>query len=67
MQATNHLAFIVAAYVAAVAVVGALSAWVMLDYRMQRRRLIDLELRGLTRRSAAVQADRTMAQAKEEA
>ena len=52
MEATNHMAFIVAAYVAAIAVVGGLTAWVMLDYRAQRRKLADLEMRGVTRRSA---------------
>jgi heme exporter protein D len=52
MEATNHIAFIVAAYAAAIAVVGGLTAWVMLDYRAQRRKLADLEMRGVTRRSA---------------
>ncbi len=67
MQATNHIGFIVAAYAAAFAVVAALIAWVMLDYREQRRKLADLELRGITRRSAATRSERTMEQAKEEA
>jgi heme exporter protein D len=67
MGATNHLAFIVASYVAAFAVIGGLTAWVMLDYRAQRRRLADLETRGLTRRSAPVRAAGTMERAKEEA
>jgi heme exporter protein D len=67
MHAIPHLEFIVASYVAAVAVVGALTAWVMLDYRTQRRALADLELRGLTRRSAPARPERTMEQAKEEA
>jgi len=52
MEATSHTAFIAAAYVAAIAVVGGLTAWVMLDYRAQRRKLADLEMKGITRRSA---------------
>jgi heme exporter protein D len=67
MEATNHLGFIVASYAAAFAVVGGLIAWVMLDYRAQRRKLADLEMRGLTRRSAPARAERTMEQAKEKA
>jgi heme exporter protein D len=67
MQVTNHIAFIVASYAAAFAVVGGLIAWVMLDFRAQRRALADLEMRGITRRSASVRAERKMEQAKEEA
>jgi len=63
----NHLPFIVASYAAAFAVVGILIAWVMFDYRSQRRALADLEARGLTRRSAAMRSERTMQQAKEDA
>ncbi len=67
MHATPHLGFIVASYVAAFAVVGALTAWVMLDYRAQRRALADLEMRGLTRRVAPKRSAPAMEQAKEEA
>jgi heme exporter protein D len=67
MQATNHLDFIVAAYAAAIAVVGALTAWVMLDYRAQRRALLDLDRKGLTRRSAPPPAEPAMERAKEKA
>jgi heme exporter protein D len=52
MQASDHIAFIAAAYAAGIAVVGALIAWVMLDYRSQRRILAELESKGLSRRSA---------------
>jgi len=62
MEATNHMAFIVAAYAAA----GGLTAWVMLDYRMQLGRLADLEKRGFTRRSAPALSAPPMEQAKEE-
>ena len=59
MEATKHLAFIVAAYGAALVVVAGMIAWVLLDYRAQRRALADLESRGFTRRSAgaAMQQD----------
>ncbi len=43
--------FIVAAYAMAVLIVVGLIAWVVLDYRAQRRNLDGLEARGVTRRS----------------
>ena len=67
MAATPHLGFIVAAYAAAALIVGTLTAWVVLDYRAQRRRLIDLDLRGVTRRSEPARSERAIEQAKEEA
>jgi heme exporter protein D len=67
MGAANHIAFIVAAYAAAGAVVGGLSAWVMLDYRAQLRMLADLERRGFTRRSMPARSERPLLQAKEKA
>ena len=67
MNAANHMGFIVASYAAAVAVVGVLVAWVTLDYRTQRSRLADLEMRGVTRRSAPARSERSIEQAKEEA
>jgi heme exporter protein D len=54
MQTTAHIDFIAAAYVAAIVVIGALIAWVMLDYRLQRRILAELETQGVARRSASV-------------
>jgi heme exporter protein D len=51
MDLGPHAAFIVSAYVAAAVVIGALIAWVLLDHRAQRRKLADLEARGVTRRS----------------
>jgi heme exporter protein D len=47
-----HAAFIIAAYGAAVAIVAGLIAWVVLDWRAQKRVLGDLEAHGVTRRSA---------------
>jgi heme exporter protein D len=67
MNAANHVGFIVASYAAAVAIVGALMAWVTLDYRTQRLRLADLEMRGVTRRSAPARSEPAIEQAKEEA
>jgi heme exporter protein D len=57
MGSINHLGFIASAYVAAIVVVVGLSAWVMIDYRVLRRRLLDLDAKGLTRRSAPKRAD----------
>jgi len=67
MAATAHIDFIAAAYAAAVITVGGLIAWVMLDYRAQRRALADLEMRGITRRSEAMRSGAAMQQAEEEA
>jgi heme exporter protein D len=53
----NHAGFIVAAYAVAVAVIGGLIAWVMADYRTQRRKLADLDRRGLRRRSATARSE----------
>jgi heme exporter protein D len=54
MESTAHIDFIAAAYAAAVIVVGALILWVLIDYRAQKRKLADLELEGIARRSDAV-------------
>ncbi len=66
METTAHIDFIAAAYAAAVVVVGALIVWVMLDYRAQTRKLAELELQGISRRSDAV-ADRPTLRAAESA
>ena len=54
MTLGTHAAFILAAYASAFGVIAALIAWVMMDYRRQRRTLADLERRGVVRRSAGV-------------
>ena len=46
-----HADFIVTAYAAALVIVTGLIAWVLFDYRTQRRVLGDLEQRGVKRRS----------------
>jgi heme exporter protein D len=53
MNLGPHAAFIVTAYAAAFFIVGALIAWILVDYRAQRQILADLEARGVTRRSDA--------------
>jgi heme exporter protein D len=47
-----HAGFIIAAYAVTVVVLAGLLAWAVLDGRMQRRRIADLEARGIRRRSA---------------
>lgn len=64
MEDANHLAFIVAAYAAAIAVVAALVAWVMLDYRAQSAKLAAFESRGIARGAAGRAA--AMKEAEEE-
>jgi heme exporter protein D len=49
----SHIGFIAGAYIATALVLGALVAWVVFDGRAQRRRLAELEARGIKRRSAS--------------
>jgi heme exporter protein D len=67
MGTINHLPFIIGSYAAAFVVVAGLIAWVMLDFRAQRRALADLEMRGVTRRSASPLSPMPMQEAKEKA
>lgn len=53
MDFGNHAGFILASYGLTVLVVAALFVWVILDGRAQRRRLAELEARGVHRRSHA--------------
>jgi heme exporter protein D len=53
MNLGPHAAFILAAWAAGIVVVAGLVAWVILDFRAQKRVLGDLEAHGVTRRSAA--------------
>ena len=62
MGTTAHIDFIAAAYTAAVITVGVLIAWVTFDYRAQTRKIAELEMQGIIRRSAAASA-RPMEQA----
>jgi heme exporter protein D len=63
MEAMSHLPFIVGSYAAAFIIVAGLIVWVMLDFRVQRRALADLERRGLTRRSTSARSDPPMTEA----
>jgi heme exporter protein D len=67
MQATAHIDFILAAYAAGIVVIAALIAWVVLDYRAQRRTLADLEMQGISRRSVPASAEAVKRAAKEDA
>jgi heme exporter protein D len=49
---TDHAGFIVAAYLVTLVALLVLVGWVLLDGRAQRRRLAELEARGVRRRSA---------------
>lgn len=51
MDLGPHAAFIIAAYIAAIVVLGSLIVWVLVDYRAQLRKLAILEEHGMTRRS----------------
>jgi heme exporter protein D len=55
MDLGPHASFIVAAYIAVIAVVTALIVWVIADYRAQRTTLAELDASGVTRRSARAQ------------
>jgi heme exporter protein D len=52
MDLGPHAAFIVAAYMMAMAVVAALVIWITADHAAQKRALAELERRGISRRSA---------------
>ena len=51
MNLGAHAEFIIAAYLVAAIVIVVMIAWVLIDYRAQRRQLEGLEARGVTRRS----------------
>ncbi|MCE1235413.1 MAG: heme exporter protein CcmD [Hyphomicrobiales bacterium] len=57
MDLGNHAGFILASYGLSILVVVGLFAWVILDGRAQRRRLAELEARGVHRRSHAQTAE----------
>jgi heme exporter protein D len=57
MDLGPHAGFIVGAYVAAVAIVAALIAWVTLDRRHLARAVDELEGQGITRRSQRIREE----------
>ncbi len=67
MEPATHTGFIIAAYASAVIVIVGLCAWVIFDYRAQRRTLAELERRGVMRRSSAPRAEPAQHEAKEQA
>jgi heme exporter protein D len=56
MNLGPHATFIVIAYVAAALVVIVLVAWIVADHAAQRRLLVELEARGVTRRAKPPEA-----------
>jgi heme exporter protein D len=52
IEGGTHLGFIIAAYAVTIVVLAALIGWVILDGRTQKRRIAELEARGIRRRSA---------------
>ena len=46
-----HAGFIIASYLVTFVVIAGLVGWVVLDGRLQKRRLAELEARGIRRRS----------------
>lgn len=53
-----HAAFIITAYVAAIAIVVGLIAWIVLDRRHLSRILDEFEAQGISRRSTRADGDR---------
>ncbi|MDQ2954080.1 MAG: heme exporter protein CcmD [Pseudomonadota bacterium] len=51
MNLGSHSHFIIAAYMAVLMIIGALIAWIVLDYWALKRALGELEESGMTRRS----------------
>ena len=47
-----HAGFIIASYLVTFVVVVGMIAWIVVDGRLQKRRLAELEARGVRRRSA---------------
>jgi heme exporter protein D len=57
MDLGPHAFFIWASYAVAAVVLGALMVWLWADGRRYRRRLAELEARGIRRRSASAASD----------
>ncbi len=59
-EISYHGGFIIAAYAVTILVLAGILLWIVLDGRAQKRRLAELEARGIRRRSAAtVRSDAT--------
>ena len=57
MSLGPYASFIVTSYLAAALVVALLIAWIVIDYRSQKRRLRELEESGVVRRSGRSATD----------
>jgi heme exporter protein CcmD len=57
MSLGPYASFIMTSYLMAAAVVLALIAWIVIDYRNQRRRLREMERSGVVRRSGRSATD----------
>jgi heme exporter protein D len=53
-----HAAFIVTAYVAAIAIIAGLIGWIVLERRRLSRILDDFDAQGISRRSTRADADK---------
>jgi heme exporter protein D len=58
MNLGPHAAFIVTAYIAAIAIVAGLIGWIVLDRRRLSRILEDFDAQGISRRSTRADADK---------
>jgi heme exporter protein D len=58
MSLGPYATFIVTSYAVVLVVVALLIAWIATDYRRQKRRLSELESRGVTRRSGRSTTDK---------
>jgi heme exporter protein D len=58
MNLGPHAAFIVTAYVAAIAIVAGLIGWIVLDHRQLSRILDDFDAQGISRRSTRADGDK---------
>ena len=58
MNLGPHAAFIVTAYVAAIAIVAGLIGWIVLERRRLSRILDDFDAQGISRRSTRADADK---------
>jgi heme exporter protein D len=56
MNLGPYAGFIIAAYAAALVVIGGLIGWIVADHRAQMRILDNLEARGIARRSSTREA-----------
>jgi heme exporter protein D len=54
---TYHGGFILAAYAVTIVVLAGIFLWIALDGRVQKKRLAELEARGIRRRSAGAQPE----------